>query len=168
MPFTLPQLAGGTATLVDQTTGEVLYEPGGGPVTFHGRTLKPNADAGPDVLTVTLPLCPTTNHLFLTAGRRRVKTKEYREWQDRAAAILARVPAWTGGYPVAIEITVVGGKGWMMGCDLANREKACVDSLVSAGILFNDSCKHVTDVRVRYEPGDKTKPSVMRVVVRGA
>jgi hypothetical protein len=30
VPFTLPQLAGGTATLVDQTTGEVLYEPGGG------------------------------------------------------------------------------------------------------------------------------------------
>ena len=67
MPPPIPPHLCGTATLVDQTTGEVLYEPGGGPVTFHGRTLKPNADAGPDVLTVTLPLCPTTNHLFLTA-----------------------------------------------------------------------------------------------------
>jgi hypothetical protein len=119
-----------------------------------------------DTLTIHLPLCPTTNNLFLNVGRRRVKTKAYREWSDRAAFCLKDVPAWCGPYPVALDIAIVGGKGWTKACDVANREKACVDAIVGAGILEGDSCRYVTDVRVRCEDGaDKALPAVMRVVI---
>lgn len=120
-------------------------------------------------LTFTLPLCPSTNNLYLNKGKKRIKTKAYRDWSERAAGLLKAVPKWAGGYPVAIDITIVGGKGWTLGCDVGNREKACTDALVNAGIIFNDSCKHISDVRVRYEPGvSKALPAVMRVVVREA
>lgn len=118
---------------------------------------------------LTLPLCPTTNNLFMNRGKGRIRTKAYREWAERAAWFLKDVPAWPYGYPVAIDITIVSGKGWTLACDVANREKACVDSIVTAGILKGDSCRYVRRVSVGCEPGpDKKLPAVMRVEVREA
>lgn len=139
---------------------KLIDEPGPTYVESHGKGNR---------LDLTLPLCPTTNNLFLNVGKRRVKTKAYREWSDRAAFCLKDIPAWEHGYPVAIEITIVSGKGWTTAYDVSNREKACVDAVVESGILTGDSCRYVTDVRVKVEPGrDKTMPAVMRVVIREA
>jgi len=117
-------------------------------------------------LVITLPLSPSTNNLFRNAGKRRIVTPEYAAWKVRVAAILRKTPQWTGGYPVGITITIIGGSDWRMNADVANREKATVDALVSAGIIHSDSCKHVQDNRQRFERGPKELPTVMRVEIR--
>lgn len=118
-------------------------------------------------LSFTLPLCPTANNLFLNTRRGRVKSKAYREWSERAAWFLKDVPAWLYGYPVAIDITIVSGKGWTLACDVANREKAAVDAIVAAGILAGDSCRYVRRVSIGCEAGaDRALPAVMRVGIK--
>lgn len=95
------------------------------------------------MLTLKVPIPPTTNHLYLNVkGKGRVKTKAYRVWQEQAGWLnsKAKWQPFTG--LVAIEITVPTDRRR----DLDNYLKALCDLLQYMGILKNDS--QIEDLRI--------------------
>lgn len=114
---------------------------------------------------VVVPVPPSANNLFLTAGRRRVKTPAYTEWLKAAVPLLARLrrPART---PVEVRVTVTGGNGWNPARDIANVEKAITDALVEAGVLADDSTRAgVWRCVQEFRPGNAGDDAVVAVRV---
>lgn len=99
---------------------------------------------------VTLPIPPSTNHLFFTKGRRRIKSAEYRAWTSEVLPILRRLARVAP--PVEIEVTVCGKVNAQR--DLDNMLKPIGDALVESGVIENDNVRHVTawNVRARLSP----------------
>ena len=113
----------------------------------EGRTVERGVNLAGDAENVDLPMPPSTNNLFATLGRRRVKSPEYRAWIDSAtpfAMTLRPVPT----VPFGITITVVGCNP---GSDIANREKAVVDLLVATKRIPGDSVRAgLHEIVMRY------------------
>lgn len=107
---------------------------------------------------VALPHPPSANNLFVTMGRRRFKSPEYRAWLDiaRPLAMCLRPPA---KYPCGVTIVIAGPVN--MQRDAANFEKAVTDCLVSVGALAGDSLKHVRDVHILHRPDAADSPVVL-------
>jgi hypothetical protein len=100
---------------------------------------------------VTVPLPPSTNHLFVTVGKRRVKSMEYRNWLIRAYSRMVELIVPTS-YPIEIRVLVSGRVN--PNRDLDNVQKALGDSLVASGTIVGDSLKYVTKWVVEYVGGD--------------
>lgn len=85
---------------------------------------------------VTLPLPPSANNLFVNVGKRRKISDEYAAWMRRAILeTFAQVPAaWRVGGMVAISIQVPPATAG----DIDNRIKAAVDCLVKAQRIDDD------------------------------
>lgn len=99
----------------------------------------------------TVPVPPSVNNLFLTVGRKRVKTPEYREWLEQSVPALARLRK-PERFPVRITVTLFGNVNQAR--DVANVEKAIGDALVLAGIIPDDSIRAgVWETIQRYRPG---------------
>jgi hypothetical protein len=92
---------------------------------------------------------PTTNNLFLSAGRKRVKTPEYRAWIERNKGEAARL-APPSKFPVRACYRLCGK--FNTAADGANYEKPTIDLLVSVGVLPDDKLKYVTGGRWEYAP----------------
>lgn len=107
---------------------------------------------------VVLPVPPSTNNLFLSVGRRRVKTPQYRAWIAEADPIAARLQP-PPGTPFGVSITVYGHGRLNTARDLANCEKAIVDSLVRTGVIPGDSIRDgLWRVVLNYQPGSDGTP----------
>lgn len=109
---------------------------------------------------VELPIPPSTNNLFFTKGRKRIKTQEYRDWTERALPILRGLKPVPG--PVIVVVRVLGKINAQR--DLDNFLKPIGDAMKAAGAFPDDSVKHVTGWDVRYSW--KSKGTEPRVVVR--
>lgn len=84
--------------------------------------------------TVELPLPPSSNHLFKSAGHRRARTGEYRKWALEAGWLLDglsrhRVPGW---YDLSVTVPID------MRGDNHNRFKAIADLLVAHKLIDDD------------------------------
>ena len=103
----------------------------------------------PDVV-IDLPMPPTTNTLFYNAGRLgRIRTKEYDAWIKEAGWKLAsqRPRQVTGRVSIIIEVSDAESTDtW----DVANREKAAVDLLVTHRIIPGDSKRWVREITMRW------------------
>ncbi len=100
---------------------------------------------------------PTVNNLFLSAGRRRVKTPEYREWireNTDEAKELKSPPS----YPIIMCYRLCGN--FNSQSDGANYEKPVVDILVSERVIANDNLKHIIGGRWEYAPSE-ADPTVL-------
>ena len=110
---------------------------------------------------VWVPPPPSTNHLFATAGKRRVKTREYREWLSTAVPKLALLKK--PSLPCELHLYLIGK--WNERRDGSNTVKAVEDALVAAGVIPDDSLEYVRrevwsydaadcdpEVRVRFGP----------------
>lgn len=146
-------------------TGRVRLPDAGLVARLYPDSGRHQPPAGP----VELTLPPSTNNLFLTAGRRRVKTPEYRAWIEANAAAARRVPRPDPppslDHPVRVVTTVYGNKGFRRSRDVANVEKPVTDLLVSVGVLVDDSVMAgVWESVQRYRPGNpKGGPPVVTV-----
>jgi Holliday junction resolvase RusA-like endonuclease len=98
-------------------------------------------------LVFSIPTPPSTNHLFRTAGARRVKTDPYKAWLTEAGWEIRRqrVPLTLG--PVAVTLTVQrltrGGRA-----DIDNRIKAALDLLVKQCVIGDDD--QVQEITARW------------------
>ena len=120
------------------------------------------ADRKPPPLYVTVPVPPSTNNLFVTVGRRRVKSREYREWMvDAVPEMMKLGPPMS--FPAQVSITLLGGPGLNLYRDLDNIAKPVLDALVAASVLPGDSLRHVWRVALEYLPrtGLGIPPAVM-------
>jgi hypothetical protein len=86
---------------------------------------------------------PSTNHLFPTYGKRRVKSNEYKAWIEAAGWSLAAAKLKKHIFPVILLLTF---GNLPAASDVSNRIKAVEDLLVTHGILPGDSIKHVHSV----------------------
>ncbi len=107
---------------------------------------------------VPVPLCPSTNELFLATGKRRVKSPQYRKWLEQAMRALVYL-APPEAYPCRAELVVRGKINQSR--DIDNLIKPVLDACVKAGVIEDDNARHVGRVDIRYEPGDK--PAVIEV-----
>lgn len=114
----------------------------------------------PDVL-ISLPMPPTTNNLFANRGRGRVQSEQYRMWVKEAGWTLLgqRPPKVFGKVALTIEVEEPKTK---RPTDLANREKAVTDLLVTHGIIEGDDQRYVRELHMRW----RADISGVRVLVR--
>lgn len=118
----------------------------------------------PEPLVLTLPTPPSTNNLFftVTAGPRRrgrAKTPEYQDWILQAGYRLnaqrhAPVP---GKVSLLIEVAEPATK---VRQDIANREKAVTDLLVTHGIIEGDDQRFVREITMRWAPIQEVRVTV--------
>lgn len=105
---------------------------------------------------MTLPLVPSTNALTFNAKwGGRSKTQKYKDWIEAATPIVERMPAVTR-FPVQIDITIRGTKGFSAASDIGNREKALTDLIVSLDKLPGDSRRYVKKITIEHvddQPG---------------
>lgn len=115
----------------------------------------------PAELIIALPLCPTTNNLFATdrSSRRRFRTAEYLAWVKEAGWRLAaqRPPLMAGRVSLLLEVEEPKTARRQ---DVCNREKACIDLLVSHRVIQSDDQRHVREVTMRWAPVEGVKITV--------
>lgn len=102
---------------------------------------------------VVLPDPISTNNLYSNVpGRGRVMTKAYREWKANASRLLmAQRPLPRFAMPV--EITLYAGERNVGQMDSDNAAKSCLDALVAARVIHDDSRKWVRRSSVVWVPG---------------
>jgi crossover junction endodeoxyribonuclease RusA len=88
---------------------------------------------------ITLPFPPTTNNLFIQHGRARVLSPAYRKWRGLVEPLIhaqmQTQKALTGPYHMHLTLDRPDKRGR----DLSNYIKAAEDSLVSCGVVRDDS-----------------------------
>jgi crossover junction endodeoxyribonuclease RusA len=119
-------------------------------------------------VSVVLPLPPSSNNMFVNVpGRGRVPSAKYNQWKKQAAQALKNTGKVEA--PVEVRIIIRPGKFWRRTSDLANREKAVTDALVTAGVIPEDNCLVVQKISVEYRPlpdPPKGVPPVAIVMVK--
>lgn len=92
---------------------------------------------GPRVsdLSIRLPWPPSANNLYAIVGRRKILSKRGRDYHAAAAALCRNLGHMEGR--LALEIDVYPPDKRQR--DIANIEKAVVDSLVACGLFRDDS-----------------------------
>jgi crossover junction endodeoxyribonuclease RusA len=115
----------------------------------------------PVELIIALPMPPTTNNLFATdrSSRRRFRTADYLAWVKEAGWRLAnqRPPLMAGKVIVLIEVEEPKTKRAQ---DVANREKAVVDLLVSHRVIEGDCQNFVRELTMRWAPVEGVRVTV--------
>lgn len=96
-----------------------------------------------------LPLPPSTNTLYPTVGKRRIKSAAFLNWQDEAGKelISQRPKKWNE----PVYITIIIGK-LRSDADVSNRIKALEDLLVTHCIIPNDNMQWVKGVHAYMAP----------------
>lgn len=102
------------------------------------------------LLTVDVPIPPSTNNLFPTIHGRRITSPEYKAWKKDAYPLLSQLKACES-YPVEVW-AVLRGSGINANRDVANIEKAIGDGLVSCGVIVDDKLKYVSGCLQLFRP----------------
>jgi len=115
----------------------------------------------PAELIIALPMPPTTNNLFATVGKNRIRTVEYKAWAAEAGYVLnrQRPPLMAGKVSLLIEVEEPKTARRQ---DVANREKAVVDLLVSHRVIQGDDQRFVREITLRW-----ADVAGVRVTIRG-
>ena len=89
-------------------------------------------------VSLSLPMPPSTNHLFATFNGKRIKTKPYRDWITEAGwqLHLQRAGGIEGRFSIEVLIPRPARKGKI---DLDNRLKPLLDVLKKHGVIVDDS-----------------------------
>lgn len=120
-----------------------------------------------EVFTVTMPAPPSVNGLFANvAGRGRVKTRKYTDWQMQATVAINRDRYASGfsrvwEHPVSVVIEIDRPR---IDRDIDNCAKPVLDALVAGGIIKDDT--QVSALMMCW--ADKTKDCKARVAVYAA
>jgi Holliday junction resolvase RusA-like endonuclease len=118
----------------------------------------------PAELVIALPVPPSTNNLFFTVTtgprrRGRAKTPEYQDWILQAGYRLnaQHAPPVRGKVALLIEVAEPSTK---VRQDIANREKAVTDLLVTHGIIEGDDQRFVREIIMRWAPIEGVRVTV--------
>ncbi len=114
----------------------------------------------PAEVVISLPVPPSLNNMFFNSARAgRVRTPEYRAWIKEAGTILAsqRPPQVLGKVSLLIEVQEPETKRRQ---DVANREKAITDLLVTHRVIEGDDQRFVREITMRWAPVDGVRATV--------
>jgi Holliday junction resolvase RusA-like endonuclease len=103
----------------------------------------------PAELIIALPMPPSTNNMFATVGRRRIRSAEYSGWLLEAGYRLKsqRPPLMAGRVSLLIDVEEPKTARRQ---DVANREKAVTDLLVSHRVIQGDDQRFVREITLRW------------------
>jgi crossover junction endodeoxyribonuclease RusA len=103
----------------------------------------------PSELVIELPMPPSSNNMFVNAGKRRIRSAEYSGWLLEAGYRLKaqRPPLVAGKVSLLIEVEEPKTARRQ---DVCNREKAVTDLLVSHRVLQGDDQRFVREVTMRW------------------
>lgn len=110
------------------------------------------------MIEITLPMPPSANHIWRSGRSRVYRSDKYKSWMHDALWIIGKVATIPSRVDVEIELCNTG-RG-----DADNRNKAVLDALVKAGLLANDSKKHVRGVHTFWSDDNLGGDIVVRVV----
>ncbi len=125
-----------------------------------------NCTSRPAEVVISLPMPPSTNNLFFNARPSpsagwggRTRTPEYVAWVKEAGTILAsqRPPQVLGKVSLLIEVQEPETKRRQ---DVANREKAVTDLLVTHRVIEGDDQRFVREITMRWAPVDGVRATV--------
>ena len=110
------------------------------------------------MITVILPVPPSTNNLYVNGKRGRFKSQRYKEWEIEAMDWLRQQKSNVviGAYSMEIKLPE------MIRGDIGNREKAISDLLVAEGSIPDD--KHAWRISIERNPN--IPPGECHVTVR--
>ena len=113
----------------------------------------------PSELVLHLSMPPTTNNLFAGNGKRRFRSAEYAAWIKDAGYRLnaQRPPLMAGKVAILIEVEEPKTK---IRQDVANREKAVTDLLVSHRVIQGDDQRFVRELTMRWAPVEGVKVTI--------
>lgn len=111
------------------------------------------------MITLVLPVPPSTNNLFATAGRRRIKSQRYRDWLEEAGFYLMQQTFKQGEIEGAYEMRL--RVPLKCRADVTNLFKAPEDLLVSIGVLPDD--KHCFRASIERADVEDCEVTVMAV-----
>lgn len=109
------------------------------------------------MITLTLPFPPSVNNLFISAGRKRVRSPRYRAWAEEAGALIvvqqsiyrnAGKSIATHG-PVTLHYEFQEGQDRRKR-DIGNLEKPVTDLLVTHGVIRADDNTVVRGIDLRW------------------
>ena len=104
----------------------------------------------PAELVIALPMPPTTNNLFVNRGAKgRFRSTEYKAWAAEAGYRLnaQRPPLMAGKVAILIEVEEPKTARRQ---DVANREKAVTDLLVSHRVIQGDDQRFVREITMKW------------------
>lgn len=99
------------------------------------------------MITLSLPIPPSANNLFVNSKRGRYKSQRYRDWEAEAESCLWQQKPFDvviGAYEVEITLPE------MIRGDIDNRIKGLVDFMADKGITPDD--KHMWKVSIERNP----------------
>jgi Holliday junction resolvase RusA-like endonuclease len=113
----------------------------------------------PAELIIALPMPPSSNNMFATVGKKRIRSVEYIQWAREAGYILNRQhpPLVAGKVSLLLEVEEPKTARRQ---DVCNREKAVIDLLVSRGVIQSDDQRHVREVTMRWAPVDGVRVTI--------
>lgn len=113
----------------------------------------------PAELIIALPMPPSTNNLFVNFGRGRRRSEQYNRWIHEAGWRLAnqRPPLMAGKVILLFEVEEPKTAHRQ---DVANREKAVTDLLVSHRVIQGDDQRFVRELTMRWAPVEGVRVTV--------
>lgn len=115
---------------------------------------------------LTLPIPPSTNHLYRSWRRKVVKSANYKRWladADLAYHLAGRQRGVDG--PALVVLIVRPGRGWSSLRDMDNLLKPVQDWLVRVGLLQGDHCRLVPGCLSLYIQGPPTAEARLDVII---
>jgi len=115
----------------------------------------------PAELIIALPMPPSTNNLFATVGKKRIRSAEYSGWLLEAGYRLKsqRPPLMAGKVSLLIEVEE---PKTARQTDIGNREKAVTDLLVTHRVIQGDDHRFVREITLRW-----ADVAGVRITIRG-
>ena len=119
----------------------------------------------PAELVIQLPLGPSSNNMFATVGKKRIRTVEYKAWAMEAGYILnlQRPPLMAGKVSLLIEVEE---PKTARRTDIGNKEKAVTDLLVSHRVIQGDDQRFVRQITLRWADVAGVRVTVMPWVIQ--
>lgn len=114
--------------------------------------------------TLTVPIPPSVNHMFVVARKKVFRSRNYTAWVRRCFCLAKGRQPQQFSQPVSVVITIHGGKGWRRNRDIDNTIKAVVDLIKHLGVIADDSTLHVWETTARYRPPASKKDEAKAVI----
>lgn len=107
-----------------------------------------------------LPYPPSTNNLFINAGKRRVKSKSYVAWQKEAQADLEHQKIMDGfkwkNHTGQVRISLLLKAPTKAVADIDNRIKAVLDLLVTNKVIPADDSRYIRSIYAEWKDDMQT------------
>lgn len=111
--------------------------------------------------TLTLPFPPSTNNLFKNISKGRARSDRYNAWlKEGWAMIVQQRPARVAG---PFRLTLVATRPDRRARDLDNLAKPCLDLLVKAGVIRDDS--DASSILLMWAPEPPMTGATVRLTV---